>query len=342
MTQRLFIHIGTHKTGSTTIQAALLNSTHFLKKRKINYLTVDWAADIMRIESIEPVQVHSIKRSFQSTSQRVRSDHTIVLSSEKLSGNPYKAYSNAPILAEVLKEISEGFETRIIAYLRRQDSFLESLYTQSIHQGEQHTFYEFLRESRPENYNWDRFISCFEEKFGTENVEVRSYDYLREQGSNSLLQDFLQSIDLKDFDAINKVAKPTNVSYSLVALDYATRVNKYFSGDYQKAFRRGLQNSNQSKESKKFFIPEDRIKVLKNHLDSNEALAKRKLNEAEGASLCYIPELESLKEEQQALDRVAVLEEVLARYIAYNESKASAEPREILRFIYRKYLKKNF
>jgi hypothetical protein len=40
-------------------------------------------------------------------------------------------------------------------------------------------------------------------------------------------------------------------------------------------------------------------------------------------------------------DKFEELEEIVARYIAYNEIRPSAEPREILRSFYYKYFLKN-
>ena len=58
-----------------------------------------------------------------------------VTSWEGFSGNPRLAYQNANAVASMLRESTKSLDVRIIVYLRRQDEFVESMYTQTIHEG---------------------------------------------------------------------------------------------------------------------------------------------------------------------------------------------------------------
>ena len=341
MKRKIFIHIGTHKTGSTSIKSALRQSKKVLKKHKLRYIETHWSYEIMRDEEVDFQKLKTIRDSFQNEVSKIKSTERVVISAEKFSGNPYSGYQNAGVLASYLKFITEGLEAEVLVYVRRQDSFLESLYTQSIQQGEQHSFQSFLQSSNPNLFDWNLFVKEFENHFGNNKVKVRSYEYLRGMGKNELLEDYFKTLGINSLNEIILDSRPSNVSYSRVALDFASRANSHINAKNQKAFRRGLQFSNSTNEPKQFFTSTERINVLKSLNAANLELAKRKLSINERKCLCDIPDEVLLKSGAPTLDRMQVLEEVLAKYIAYNESKASAEPKDILRSIYHLLWRKN-
>jgi hypothetical protein len=84
-------------------------------------------------------------------------DHTLLLSSEGFSGSVRRGYSNANHCAQILA----GHTVIIVAYLRAQDSFMESLYTQQIHQGDAIPFADFLASLPPQSFDWHAHIQAF-------------------------------------------------------------------------------------------------------------------------------------------------------------------------------------
>jgi hypothetical protein len=336
----VFVHIGTHKTGSTSLKVSLRKSKKYLNSQGLNYLETDWSYDLMKKNELDTEVLEHIRKAFLKQVSQCPQNNNIIISAEKFSGDPYTGYSNAMTLASSLKLITEGFDVKLLVYLRRQDSFIESLYSQSIHQGAHWSFNEFMQTRPSQLFDWNKLILSFELEFGESQVNVRSYDYFREASDTSLHQDFFEFLGVTDLTKIYQGKKDTNISYSAAALGFARRVNKYIEPSLQKAFRYGLQKSNSSKRPKLFLTSNQRADVLRTLHSSNQVIAKRKLNKAEASCLLKEPLIQA-DNEMSHKDKFEELEEIVARYIAYNEIRPSAEPREILRSFYYKYFLKN-
>src|SRR6056297_1032575 len=148
----LYLHIGTWKTGSTTLQFYLNHFKKELKKENIYYLSGSdkIVTDDRIIRKFKEINTDYIKESRQKFKQIVSryddSNASFVSSAEEFSGDPFTGYKNGHLVAEMLHRITEGLDldVQIIIYLRRQDDFFESLYTHSIYLGKSHSFNEFL------------------------------------------------------------------------------------------------------------------------------------------------------------------------------------------------------
>jgi hypothetical protein len=143
-----------------------------------------------------------------------------------------------------------------------------------------------------------------------------------------------------DLTKIYQGKNDTNISYSTAALEFARRVNKYIEPSLQKALRYGLQKSNSSTRPKLFLTSNQRADVFKTLHSSNQVIAKKKLYKAEALCFLKAPMIQADNEISHK-NKFEELEEIVARYIAYNETRPSAEPREILRSFYYKYFLKN-
>src|SRR5690625_7585565 len=95
--------------------------------------------------------------------------------SEHFSGNPFIGFSNVHIIAETLWEITKDLDLDIyiIVYLRRQDDFIESMYTQSIHLGDSHSFEEFINGFDESAFDWEYILDSYSKWFGKDRSEER-------------------------------------------------------------------------------------------------------------------------------------------------------------------------
>ena len=75
-----------------------------------------------------------------------------------------------------LKTLLSGFEVRPLIVLRRQDTFIESLYNQLLKRGETREFSRFLDELPLDNYRWDRVVDTFAENFGKNSLSVVPFE----------------------------------------------------------------------------------------------------------------------------------------------------------------------
>ena len=174
----IYIHIGTHRTGSTTIQ-------HALRYTAGAYAEEGWvyseggnatAKDIMRANQYDKTLVQRFNVEVESMMQRAKSANRFILSTEVLSGSPYNGYRNSNAVFSMVRDATNQYNVKIVIFLRRQDSFVESMYTQMIHQGKSLEFESFLEQySSPDALDYRRMLDDLRSCFGDQNLIVRSY-----------------------------------------------------------------------------------------------------------------------------------------------------------------------
>lgn len=137
--KKIYIHIGTEKTGTTAIQDFLHDNSKLLAEKHKIFIPI-WEGDVSqnthkRIskafvpdKSMTPqYKIISIE-SFESILNNfVKSQHfnKLIISSELFS------YSTAKEIME-LKSTLQNFDVTIIVFLRRQDEYIESIYDQHV------------------------------------------------------------------------------------------------------------------------------------------------------------------------------------------------------------------
>ncbi len=275
---KLFIHIGTYKTGSTAIQEWLGINSDYLKKNDILYIpksenflrrTMDRGdanCNYVELKNVRQILLKAAKK---------KNNKTIVISSEHLSGGPRFGYIDSLTIAKTMKDITDSLNLQvfIIVYLRRQDNFFESLYTELIHSGEAYDFKFFLKEYGSNEFNWYNLLNNYARIFGKENMIVRSYDKLYLKDSESIYKDFGDIIGIPP-DIMNKFKTPEkiNIGYSRDALETARICNKFYSEKDKKIVRIILQSSNSKNifENYPYFTQEERKQFISKYCESND------------------------------------------------------------------------
>lgn len=129
---RLVLHIGTHKTATTTIQDTFWNNSDLLETHGIVYprlgkttghhgLVMDWS-NLPEIYRLADGSAGTLRRLAETWADR---DVTVVLSSEELSrGDPA-----ARVDFSELRAAADGFDrVEVVCFLRAQWQFLQSIY----------------------------------------------------------------------------------------------------------------------------------------------------------------------------------------------------------------------
>lgn len=233
MKPRVYIHIGTHKTGSTAIQQAFSKGAEGLVRLGFRD---DIARDSWTQSDAGNLAAHLRAQIVPSKPLNY------LLSTERFCGEPLQGYADAGVIAPRVQDISRDFDPRIVVFLRRQDDFIESLYTQMIHQGGSQTFPEFLETIRPEIMNWHRLLEDYAAVFGRENIIVRRYhpDFYPEP--QSLLTDFCSIVGVDPATLAGKqAAKTPNQGYSREALEVALLCNPHLDESGRGYLRKLLQ-----------------------------------------------------------------------------------------------------
>jgi hypothetical protein len=285
----LYIHIGTHKTGSTSIQHALKNigkqsldeGWRFIKNPKIMKC-------LSQSTKYDKGLVSSYRDELDSLVSSVKSTKKIIVSSEHYSGIATDGYQNSGIIASMLRDATSKYKVKIIIYLRRQDDFVESMYTQMIHQGGTLEFDCFLKGfDSLEALDYQRMLNDYSLSFGRENIIVRSY---HEASRRGLLNDFSEIIVS---DLLKKsTSERSNPSYSSHALEIAKKCNQHLDTKQQSRLRRALQRVmiKNNLDDFLFFSNEDRLQFQEKYNNSNRCVADQYFN-LNGESLFTAPKI---------------------------------------------------
>ncbi len=217
MKKRLIAHIGTHKTGSTSIQKALYESRAQLRAAGILFPSTD--------RGPRPSKHHSVNTAAKGRDAALADAEykalmdefnasgcsTMIVSAEGLS-------APNPAVPEFFKRFADDFDIEVICYLRRQDLFVESLYNQMLRDpeaGEQRTIGQFWRDERISarlNYhqtliNWRNIPA-----------KVRALDFAREVKQHGLLNSFLQAAQLQGVGVLPEKMANKSPDMNLVLL----------------------------------------------------------------------------------------------------------------------------
>jgi len=271
----MYIHIGTHKTGTTTIQSALLDeSANAGLQEGWKYLTTPRAArDLMHVQTYDENIVRQFSKELVKKVSRIGKSTKLIISNEGLSGQPTDGYLNSSVVAAMLREITKDFDVTVIIYLRRQDDMAESMYIQKIHEGASFSFEEFISNLKPGlSYNYSRILKDWTNCFGAENLIVKSYHLADQRG---LLMDFGEVIG----SAGVLHAQPTrrNPSYSNDAVQIARIANTSLDKSSRKRLRHALQKTmaKPQSESHSLFTATDRKEFLDAYNESNQNVASQ-------------------------------------------------------------------
>lgn len=233
MENSLYIHCGTHKTGSTSIQSYLRANTEQIESSGFKFVFV---------------QSYSVNASnydlHQSTciSQRLDLDslradvvsalisHSVILSYEGFSGSLHLGYRDSCQCATIVSNLFTGIDTTILLFLRHPLHFFESAYCQAIKEGDSIDSDTYLK----------RFGSPFEailavydsyrRTFGEDSIRLCNYDEscTKEYGIIGCLLKELSIFDVHDIPAGFHTYK-YNAGYSRLAIELARNSHSFES-----------------------------------------------------------------------------------------------------------------
>ncbi len=188
---RLILHIGTHKTATTSIQHFCTLNRATLRKRGFFYPRNNASAYVpnflaSRISCGREVEVAGFLRKARLDAVKAGC-HTVVISAESfyamtsffidIPGRPRDDYwANEQILIEKMHACCKDFEVSIVAYLRPQDEFASSLYNQLIKNvvGIDHSYNTFVSAMRFA-FDYEKHFTLWENVFGAEQVCLRNF-----------------------------------------------------------------------------------------------------------------------------------------------------------------------
>lgn len=274
----LYIHIGAHRTATTSVQKFL--QANFVKLQRLGYFHpfnagrhVALMNRIFSGESQVADVAADITRRADSKSHEL---HSIILSDEDICMRRDLS---------VLSRFREHFDVKIVFALRRQDTWLESWYLQNVkwqwNPNLAHlTFAEFL--NRREDFFWvhyDTYLQHVEELFGRDNVQLYAFD--KAQMPEGPVAAFCDAIGLTEREALTP-APHSNTSMSpamsefmrVLPLDEVPPVQRKF---FERACAQVDKTRRQQhgRESSLLMDADTRHRILDIYAAGNKAVAQR-------------------------------------------------------------------
>lgn len=216
----LYLHIGTPKTGTTSIQHFCYDNRKVLEEKGYCYpmfphpypntrSRLDRKRNGLFLQAVycneegvrdKDYEVEILKNGFQKVQELFQTYDQIVLSDE---GIWRAAASRRKTIWEELREEGEkgGFIVKVIAYIRKQEELIESWWNQTVKHGISQSnvaTWEEYQEIYPKYINLDYYelLKAAADELGTENIVVRRFHRNFFEGG-SLLDDFMHVLGLE-------------------------------------------------------------------------------------------------------------------------------------------------
>lgn len=176
---RLLLHIGTEKTGSTAIQSFLHDQKDRLTESGVNFIRAGRRARAHN----RVLQARRQGRLAEVMAAIVTEIRNLPGMTHVLSSEMYFGAGLAPDLAAQLPDdIREN--TRVLAYIRRQDKFLEALYKQRVKNNKFRGSPNEFRRRKDNVARYSKVLDAYADAFGPENLIVRPFERRQFPGGN--------------------------------------------------------------------------------------------------------------------------------------------------------------
>lgn len=284
---RLYLHIGTHKTGTTAVQHFLASNRERLEEVGVLYPEAGCPPVDGAMSYGQHLLAHAITRPDERNARAWQAFREELTESQAkiaiVSSEEFDVLSEDAHFAELVRQL-EGIPVTAIAYLRRQDEFLHSYYcTDVLWHGERREFDEY-RQNLKTNPDYRELLSGWEKALGREAIRVRVFarDRLLD---GDVVTDICDQIGLEigdDFvrgssgQVVNR-AYPRNVINCILWARNAGMDEEDLTS-LRSAFVRTYEDVSVDAD---FLSPDDRRALLREFAPSNAAVAQTYLGRPE-------------------------------------------------------------
>lgn len=271
----LVLHIGTHKTGTSAIQAILTRHADKLLSRGIRYIEAGREGRIAH---------HPLAWAFRGRYSTQMSVWEGARAEIEASTAPVNLISSEGFWYEEPQAVKDALghpgEVRIVAYLRRQDAFMQSLYKQAVSGGRKTDFHTWLREMSHRG-DYLSVLAKWAEVFGDDAITVRPY----ERGGRTVdaIDDFLRLIGVEPEDLLEGRRRGSHNPSPRAELLYFLRAFNQLNLkiNYEKFFYSVIQRNKAYIRSQDLLTYEECVDVVARYAAGNEEVARRFWKDAE-------------------------------------------------------------
>lgn len=203
--KNIYIHIGLNKTGSTTLQTFLsANNKQLLSQNclypqagRLNQVGLKAIAhfDLKNFYKGHSSNLYQIFwKNFHQEIELTEADN-VIISCEGFSS------FQLPQIAYIKSDLSK-YNVKVIVYLRRQDKWILSCYSQQVKTGKLSDSLDVFLNSSPclERLNYYNLLLGWSSCFGAENIIVRPLEKMQISDIN---RDILEVLGIKNIDKFN-------------------------------------------------------------------------------------------------------------------------------------------
>jgi hypothetical protein len=198
---RVILHIGLHKTASTSLQTFGYRNRSLLLRRGIYIATRRMNrefGELLTKYGIQEEGLTAIKAYWHRTFAPILHMHpgcTLVISHERINGIRWRTSAKARMAT--LRECLEGHQVRVLIYARRQDEWCESMHNQLVKRGLlTETLPQFARRTMGSKaIDLDRLYRFWADGLGAEAMDLRLFEARRLKDGN-ILCDYAQALGL--------------------------------------------------------------------------------------------------------------------------------------------------
>ena len=298
--KKVWLHIGIHKTGTTTLQKFFVENKAVLLQKGLCYPTE--GSYFYKQGENHSLLAHALKNeypemlpdnlafSLEGCVNDLRADiqkstaPEILISSEHFS--LHSTMEEVARLKSVFDPIAS--EIHVILYLRRQDHRIESGYSQMVKRGYRvgsfESFIQWMASAPDQSLDYEKKVELFAKVFGGKNLTVRIFEksQMHPQG---LIQDFMNILGMSNLEEFKQV-QDENISPSTQAIEILRHVNSLYPNvKSRKVFAQLLKNlpANLVDQTRYTLYSEAlREKTLASYRASNERLARNFFNRPDG------------------------------------------------------------
>lgn len=278
MKRTLFLHVGSHRTATTSIQKFMKANFDQLIDHGVFY-PYGVARHIKLINSLFSREQSVADVAAQMTKRadgKRRKITKIVLSDEDISTR------DDPSL---LAKFKDHFDVKVIFSIRRQDIWLESWYFQNIKWQwnpllSHCTFDEFL--AQRDAFRWidyDRYLTRLEKLFGKENIHLTVFE--KPQMPGGPVVEFCRQIGIDDLSGFTDPPH-VNSSMSAETVEFIRHLPLGAIRPRERDLLRialeqldSIDLGNTGKQSERLMPPDQRRAVLSEYADGNRRVAQR-------------------------------------------------------------------
>jgi hypothetical protein len=286
MKKTIYVHIGSHKTGTTALQSFFSLNRDILKKNGYLYPGTGKAHHPIarELRDINNVNDDVVQRSkLRKILNEIENSRcqTIVISSEAF----FQFGCSIQLKQEIEQVLGSSVDIKIICYCRRQDHLLQSIYQQMVKSPSKKAQIQpisaFIRDT---DYlkRWDYFMRLKEWKdaFGRDAIIIRIYEK-NQFFKNDLIKDFLHIIGLELASSYQlPTEKQSNIGLRPDAIEMLRIANLTINDPkIIKFLLRTIHGMNQKHiwESYSLLSPRERVNILRFFEESNQRIAREYL-----------------------------------------------------------------